>query len=448
MTDHMRIHLAYVHDQRIGYGRYGMNLARELELAGVEVLDTLDKWDEKPANTVCWVSIPPHVMGYHGGQELHISTMWEGMRLPEGFRDNLYHFRKVIVPSDQNVELFSRYHKDVVKVPLGIDPLKWHYVERQKPGPFFTYMIGGSGIRKGVDLAHAAFKKVWGKEGSWGSGPVPKIVFKSPSVYDVWGARIEHVNGYLSEEQERALYGMTHCYLQPSRGEGFGLQPLQAIAQGIPTILTDAHGHKDFSHLGYGLSASLTQSAYFYHGDAGEWWEPSLDELCEYMHYVYYNYDEACQFAKMAGEIAREQFTWQHTATQFIEAVGVDTLCTPYKGDGSKWQRLVQRQFPVKTVKFWPCSIAGTDYQFVPGELYYVPADVKRILFEQGVLHPDCIVSTTGELTEDEIGLTPDQVAKIPEYCIERMHCQMCGQQLNSSPKWEPKFDDDGTLVG
>jgi glycosyltransferase involved in cell wall biosynthesis len=443
----MRMHLLYVHDQRIGYGRYGVNLARELEWAGVDVVDRLDLGDPNPATAACWVSVPAHVFGRYSGQQIYISTMWEARNLPESFRDGLDNFRRIIVPSDQNVELFSRYHDDVVKVPLGIDPVKWHYTPRQPPGPFFTYMIGGSGQRKGQDLAHAAFKRLWGRDGSWGDGPVPRIIFKSPKVYDVWGERIEKVSGWISEEQERDLYGSAHCYLQPSRGEGFGLQPLQAIAQGIPTILTDAHGHKDFAHLGYGISATSSKAEYFIHGDAGDWWEPSLDELCEYMHYVYYNYDEACSFARMAGEIAREQFTWKHTAEQFIDAIGMDALCAPYEGD-REWLKITGRQYPVITNRFWPCSIAGVDYQFMPGEKYLVPADVKRILFDQEVLDPACIIVSEGEVTEDEVGLTQEQAEKVPQYAIARMHCQMCGQKLNSSPKWEPQFDDDGTLVG
>lgn len=443
----MRMQLLYVNTERIGYGRYGVNLARELELQGVEVMNHHKAWEEDKANVACWISVPAHVEGFHRGQQLYISTMWEATSLPESFREGLHAFRKVIVPSEQNLELFSRYHPDVVKVPLGIDPLVWHYRQRQTLSPFFRYMVGGTGDRKGGDLVYAAFQKLWGKQGSWGSGPIPQLVIKSPKAVDIYGDRIEKVHGWVSEEQECALYGSIHCYVQPSRGEGFGLQPLQAIAQGIPTILTDAHGHKDFSHLGYGLSYTMSKSGYFLHGDAGDWWEPSMNDLCEYMEYVYHNYDEACSFAQMAGEIARDQFTWKNTAMQFIEAIGVEELCTPYQGDGS-WDRIVGRRYPVRTVKFWPCMTAGTDYQFLPGETYYVPADVKRILFEQGVLHPDCVVTSMGKVTEDEIGLSPQQLEKLPQYSVERMHCQMCGQKLNSGPKWEPQWDDEGNLVG
>jgi hypothetical protein len=450
------MNLLYVHTTKLGYGRYGVKLAEALEYEGVELIDSLDPLSDvrpsdldptaDPANVVCWVSVPSHALGWFKGQMPMISTMWESGTLPESFRESLSNFHQVIVPSDHNVELFSRYHGNVKKVTLGIDPLEWHYTPRQPPGSAFRFLIGGSGSRKGLDLAFAAFRKLWGKPGSWGDGPIPYLVFKSPRGVDYFGERIEHLAGFVSDEQEREIYESAHCYLQPSRGEGFGLQPLQAIAQGVPTILTDAHGQHEFAHLGYGISATRSKSGYFIHGDAGEWWEPSLDELCEYMHYVYYNYAEACSFAKMASEIATEQYTWQNCAKQFIETVGVDLLCAPYSGDGS-WYKPEFRKYPVRTTRWWPCSIAGQDYQFKPGETYYVPADVKRILFEQGVLHPNCVTTSMGEITEEEVGLMPDQLERLPEYSVARMHCQACGQRLGSSERWQPEWDEQGNLI-
>ena len=45
--------------------------------------------------------------------------------------ENLDIFDRVIVPSDHNLELFSRYNPNVVKVPLGVDTSEWHYVARE-----------------------------------------------------------------------------------------------------------------------------------------------------------------------------------------------------------------------------------------------------------------------------------------------------------------------------
>src|SRR5262249_49146535 len=141
----------------------------------------------------------------------------------------------------------------------------------------------------------------------------------------------EMISGRISPEEEVALYAQAHCYLQPSRGEGFGLQPLQAIAQGCPTILTNAHGHEAFAHLGYGLSTTFSDSAYFIYGDAGQWWEPDFDELCEHMEMIYDDYGHAVQMAEEWSAEALRDFTWERTANGLLDAIGRDRL-TPYTG--------------------------------------------------------------------------------------------------------------------
>lgn len=439
--------LLYVHGESIGYGRLGVELAKALTAAGVDVYDriqeTVDEPDprspkylledegerrQKQTNVACWVSTPSHARGWFDGQHVGIFTMFESTELPEGFREALHNFHTVVVPSDQNVELFSRYHPNVRKVQLGVDTARWCYRPRQEPTSEFRFLIGGSGKRKGTDLAVRAFRKVF-PEGSWGDGPVPVLILKSPKPEDHYGNRLKRVGGRISAEEEVELYASAHCYLQPSRGEGFGLQPLQAIAQGCPTILTDAHGHKDFSWLGYGLSTTMEHSDYFIYGDAGDWWLPSLDDLCEYMLYVYHHYGDACTFAENAATYAAGHWGWDHTARQFTDAFD-GQFDLPYSGDGS-WVSPELKVFRTRVSKAWKADIAGTTYMFQPGVDYYEPADVKRIMYEAGVLDPECLGQATAGDTFDT-GLTEAQADRLGAYRAEHAYCPTCGQQLGS----------------
>ena len=438
----MKLNLLYVHSTAIGYARYGSKLAGALTRMGVQVFDELDPDTKNICNTTCLISTPSHARGWFEGQRPIVSTMWEATVLPEAFREGLHNFAQVIVPSEQNLELFSRYHDNVVKVPLGIDSREWHYRPRKPPTDRFVFLIGGSGARKGTDVAYKAFKKLWPTEGSWGrDNPRPHLIFKSPRNIDYYGDRIEHVGGKLDDLAERDLYGMAHCYLQPSRGEGFGLQPLQAIAQGLPTILTNAHGHAEFAHLGYGIGYTMEKADYFIFGDAGQWWEPKLDDLCEYMEYVYKNYDEACDFAKQASDVAHMQFSWENCAEAFVDAIGPEHL-GDYTGSG-RWTTPEMKLYAVKLNRDWRADIGGRIYQFVKGETTYEPADVKRVLFEAGLLDPDCVVADpTGPLAETETGLTKTQAARIGAYSASHRHCLSCGQLLNEGTRYEPEFAD------
>lgn len=447
----MQLDLSYVHSTAMGYGRLGVKLAAELEKTGVKVNDEFGRDMANPSNVAIWVSTPAHARGWFTGQRTGIFTMWEACNLPESFVESLHNFDQVIVPSIHNEQLFSNFHHNVTRVPLGVDTDDWRFVERTPPTDRFNFVIGGSGTRKGVDLAYKAFRKLWPADGSWPrEAPVPHLIFKSPKNSDYIGSRIEVIAGWIPGDREREVYAMAHCYLQPSRGEGWGLQPLQAIAQGCPTILTDAHGQAEFAHLGYGISAGYSKSAYFVYGDAGDWWEPDLDELCQYMEYVYNNYEEACGFARLSSAMAHQEFSWRRCAERFIEAVGPEHLEAPYSGDGS-WFEPEAKLYRVRSKGpgVRRMDIGGTMYMFEPGVDYWLPADVKRIMFESNYLDPDC-VSTMTEVGPQwfEQGLTPEQVSKANLYTVQNMHCVQCGQILNSGKLWEPEFDEDGNLVG
>lgn len=436
------LNLLYVHSKSLGYGRLGVYLAQELQKMGVSVYDHLPGTERDPAqahlnvgehekicNVVCWISVPTHARGWYSNQYPVIFSMWESTHLPESFRETLHEFELVIVPSLQNVELFSKYHRNVRMVPLGVDPTVWHYRERQSPGQFFNFLISGSGPRKGTDLAVKAFRRVFK---TWPStGPVPRLIMKNPRGEDFYGSNIEMVTGRLSDEAEVELYAQAHCYLQPSRGEGFGLQPLQAMAQGCPTILTDAHGHESFAHLGMGISATLTQSAYFIYGDAGDWWEPDLDELCERMRYVYDNFDAAQELAKINAKTIRKSWTWRQTAQEFVDAIGRDRLCMSC--EPGPWKAPEIKRFLVRVNKFWQADIGGTMYQFHVDTDYYEPADVKRILFEADLLDVSCIQQMKPDGEIFETGLTPEQCSRLGDYTAAHSRCALCHQPLNGT---------------
>lgn len=441
----MNLSLLYTHSTSIGYGRLGTLLAEALTSLGVDVYDDLGvppkdraratearervgrRLSPEPTNVVSWVSVPSHARWWYQGQFTSVFTMWEAAELPPTFRDALHEFDVLMVPSNQNVELFSKYHPNVLLNPLGIDPARWHPIDRPDRDQFFTFLIGGSGKRKGTDLTFKAFRTVFG---DWnGHGPEPRLVMKNPkgeSQFVGWD-RVSMVPGRLTDQEEVDLYASAHVYVQPSRGEGFGLQPLQAMAQGMPTILTDAHGHSSFSkYATHPLGWSWAPAEYFIYGHAGDWWEPDFDELCESMWDCYQNYDKHLAHAqKIAGSVIPQQFTWRECASRFIDAHNGE-LSRPYKGDGTHVFP-IQDRFLVRVTREYDADIAGFMYQWFPGKDYYEPADVKRILFERGVLDPSC-------LEGDDIGLAPVQIEKLGAYSAAQEHCALCGQVLNTLP--------------
>lgn len=422
----MEITANWVHSESLGYGRMGVKIAEALQQIGVDVVDGQDGRD---TNAVTWFSVPTHVHWWKQGQHRSLLTMWESMRLAEGMIENVDSLDLLVVPSQSNVELFSEVHPNVKLVLLGVGD-DWHYRPRVEPDQFFTFLCAGSGPRKGTDLAVRAFQRVF-PEGSWGDGPIPRLIMKNPRSEELChGDRIELRAGKISAQEELDLYATAHCYLGPSRGEGFGLQPLQAIGQGCPTILTDAHGHASFAHLGYGIGWKPSPANYFSFGFAGDWWEPDFDECCERMRYVYDHWEEARDFAAQSSKEVHAHFTWRDSARQLVDAIGADVLSAPYSGSGERVEAELRRFRTILRVP-WTADMAGRRHVFEPGVEYWETSDVLRILFDAGVLDPVCL--------EDNKGLTAEQVKRVGAYSAAETYCRTCSQKHGSA---STKADD------
>ena len=439
------LNLFHLRTNKLGYGRFGINLAGSLRDLGVDVYTKMPMPPEaqlphedpgdvpsKRCHVVCWASVPGHARGWWSDQHPVLFTMWESGSLPEPFRETIHNFAQVIVPSHQNAELFSRYHPDVTMVPLGVDPKVWYPTVRPEVGREFRFLIGGTGPRKGTDLAYKAFRTAFA---TWPEdGPVPTLIMKNPKAEPFYGPNVEMITGHISDQAEVDLYATAHCYLQPSRGEGFGLQPLQALAQGCPTILTAAHGHDAFAHLGIGIPATRSEAAYFLYGDAGEWWEPDFDILVDQMRWVYSHYDQAVDRAALSATAVADMFTWEHTARRFIDAVVPDRLELP-ADPAAAWFAPNRKVYRTRVLRKWKCDIAGTTYLFEPGVDYLEVAEVKRILMETGVLDPVC-------MDGDDTGLAATQLAARDDYSASHSYCPTCSQRLNSQPTRADALED------
>ena len=455
----MKLNAVASTNQETGYGRMGRYILEGLKAKGVQVdpcsspseeinwggtaLDSVQlPTDESvPIHaSSLWMGAPSHVAGWWKGQRTNVLTMWEATGVPPGFRENVHEIDTIIVPSEQNLELFSHWHKNVKKVPLGVNPEQWHYMERPEVGAEFVFMTAGQGERKGIDIAVRAFNTVFGDFEPSASRPRPVLMVKNRyRSKEAWNESVREFTGTVTPDVEQALYNTAHCFLGLARGEGFGMMPLQAMAQGTPSILVDAHGYHEFAHLASRtVSAGMSKAEIFIFGDADQWWEPDFGEVCEAMWDMYLNYESYIPKAKESAEVIATEFVWDKTAENMIEAMGGKEALSLPDITTRIWHKPTIQQFWVVADKDCSYEVNGTVHKFKKGEDYHVFGDLKRMMFENKNLDPICLQDI------HESGLTPEQLSEVDRYRSQKARCYACGQMYNSDPSLD--FDDDDVL--
>ena len=118
------------------------------------------------------------------------------------------------------------------------------------------------------------------------------------------------------------LYKSFDCFVLPSRGEGFGLPFIEAMACGVPTIGPKWGGNTDFmnaknSLLVDGELVAINHALFLkrqpqYGGQ--RWFDINEVQLAENMRWVYDNYDKAKKMADQGVKDITENWTWKHTA--------------------------------------------------------------------------------------------------------------------------------------
>ena len=313
----------------------------------------------------------PHVCrGWLEGQHRVLFSMWETDVLPNKFRRWLEHFDQVVVPCQHNVELFSQFHNDVSYCPLGVDHKFWKPIDTSDNG-VFRFQGGGSlWHRKGLDVLVKAFNAL--------KLPDAELHIKAaPHAHDTptrnLGEKVFLNREWMSPEEQRAWYNKANCFVAASRGEGFGLMPLQAIASGIPTILSDSTGQSQFAHLAFGVVPCTKSKA----ETIGQWDEPNQKVLEELMMDAYRNRGTIKQIA-IARVPETKLFSWSNATRKLLSLIPEGTLLDNPGFIKPKINIEIQVNRKVKA------DIGTESYNLQPGETYVVPENVYHVLLDAG----------------------------------------------------------------
>ena len=262
----------------------------------------------------------------------------EGTRLHQGWAEALNQAEKLFVPSQATKNLFKW---NGVNVPMevinfGTNPEIYKPSERTGDNEFAFLSVnswtGEVGDRKGTDLLIKAFDEEFKDEdvklilkiGTFWRG---KIDYMS-SIVNILGKANKNIifnDKYIPEKDLATIYNDCDCFVAPTRGESFGLTIVNALACGLPVIVTNDvnSGHMDFckgreSVLFVDAPERLQGDQHFF-AKGNLLAEPSLESLKKQMRYAFENRDKQKELALQDSEFIRTNFTWDITAKKILE---------------------------------------------------------------------------------------------------------------------------------
>jgi GT2 family glycosyltransferase len=283
------------------------------------------------------------VFGKNHGRYKVGYTMLEVDAFPKQWVEEAEKMDEVWVPTDFNREGFLRsgLTRPIHVIPLGIDSNYFHpegAAYRSPGGEFVFLAIFEWGARKAPEILLRTFSEAFSAD-----EPVRllvKIMNRDPKVsvkeeirrldLKVSGGRISYLyNVEIPHYQLPALYRSADCYVSTSRGEGWNLPLLEAMATGLPAIATDWGAHTAYIREGIGfplrVRGTIRAAGCGPYYDGYRWADPDPEHLRYLLRWVFEHQPEARRVGAAAAQEVARRWTWQATAQAIVrrlEAIG------------------------------------------------------------------------------------------------------------------------------
>lgn len=298
-----------------GYSTSAMNMLAELQ--DIDVPISIEYSGQK----VALLYHMPYSVAHLESPIKLVMTMFDSDKIPDEWVEYLKLADRVIVPSKwcQNVFEKSGIKTDVV--PLGYDEKKFTYIERKRnPGDPFTFIhYDAFNLRKGFVETFKAFCNEFKPEEN------VRMIFKTvrqPAPLPIPKSQypnIDVITGPVSEDELHKILGLADCMVFPTRGEGFGLTPVESMATGLPVIVPNAHGITEYFNPAFMYEVAVEGPCSAVYGpqfkdmDCGNMVLCSVEDLQKKMRYVVDHPDEAREKGQAASYYIKN-WTYKKTA--------------------------------------------------------------------------------------------------------------------------------------
>lgn len=252
------------------------------------------------------------------------NTMCESDHVSASWPEKLNTMQHIVVPNEFNKRVFeeSGVTVPITVIPHGTETEKFRFYERPKRDTFTFTIAGFLDItdRKGAFDVIRAFVSEFSE-----NEPVRLLLKSSDMTFGYYKRftkkNIKTIAKHYSFEEMYELFKETDCFVFPSKAEGIGQPPREAMATGLPVILTDWSGLADIANPGicYPIKPASLEPRPNFIEQNGNWAKIDIKELMYWMRYVYEHQDEAREKGRKAAWHIRKHFSWGIAAKKMEE---------------------------------------------------------------------------------------------------------------------------------
>lgn len=286
-----------------GYGYATDNVLSSLRSLGYKVSQ-----NDETADVQMWFDQPHHWKWNNSSQYRIGYHPWESTKLYPGWKSAMNKCDEIWTPSALTAKWYKEagIRRPIYVYPHGVDHNVWVPTERVVEDKMRFFHVGGEALRKGLDTVIPAFRAAFPN-----NEDVELVLKQNQEGWNIPSyGKIKILTNLMPLEELVALYHNCHVFVYPSWGEGFGLNPLQAIATGMPTICTTAWApYKELIQLP--VSSALVDSPWP-KVHPGKMFQPDFDDVVDHMRYAYSNYDFLSEDAMNLANYAHAKYDWKN----------------------------------------------------------------------------------------------------------------------------------------
>jgi len=305
-----------------GYGQAAEMIYRSFTKLGVNCGFEIDN----PDIEISWSDPWNHKFKNKNAYKIAYSA-WESTGLTEEQIKNFEEADEIWGTSPWVANIFQHHfpNKPVFYYKHGVDE---RFVPKKRTSPHepFTFLhIGEPFARKDAQMLTEAFIELFGDD------PNYRLIMKAArmntvKVKDKWGywsspsslyKNIVCIDTFFTNEQMLDLYKLSDVFVYPSWGEGFGFQPLEALATGMPVISTsDWADYKKYISLiiDTELSTNPWQDIH-----PGFMYKPDKKSLKKQMLEAVNNYEYLCKETFRQSFLIHEEYDWLRVTEPVVQ---------------------------------------------------------------------------------------------------------------------------------